>query len=964
MDFLFHKDPKTLHVNTLPPRAYYIPYESPEKAVAGKRENSGYFQSLCGEWGFEWFLSEKQLPDFLDNSYIPKESITVPSCWQMYLDRGYDIPHYTNIRYPFPVNPPYIPEENPCGLYCRKFTVIHPDKKVYLNFEGADSCFYLYINNNFVSYSQVSHCTSEIDITPYIKVGENDIKVLVFKWCDASYLEDQDKFRLSGIFREIYILYREEGHLTDIFIKPTLSEDFSTGRINIETDGRYRTLLYSPEGEELNSPEVKSPLLWSDETPYLYKLIIKSGNEYIPFDVGFRDIAIKERTVLINGRPVKAKGVNRHDSHPVKGYGVDTADMEKDLFIMKAHNINMVRTSHYPNDPRFYELCDKYGIYVCDEADIETHGMQLFGNWDYFTDNPEYKDAYLDRAVRMLERDKNHPSIIMWSVGNESGIGCNHKTMCEYFATRDGTRLIHSEDTTRRLSVHLKDNPEKANCPYITVDSRMYPSTHEIKHDYLENPALTKPFFLCEYSHAMGNGPGDLKDYWDLIYNYDSFFGGCVWEFCDHGVYKGKSENGAIYAYGGDFGDFPNDGEFCVDGLVYPHRRPHTGLLEYKQVIKPFWAELAGNTLKVKNLRYFKDFSDVCLEWEVTDSGKTVKQGIIDNLNISPRGEGEYRLDFDKAGLSGRAYLNVYLKSKIGLSWAKKGHELGFEQFLIGREEVEKSYTPSCFIETPDVYKCGNISVDKKTGMLCLDMLESPGEITLWRAPTDNDRYIKAEWYKAGYYDAKMSISPLGFEENTLIYGFKLINGEREILQGRITYTPYMEGVMASFDVSITPGFPELPRFGLEFKVKPQFDKATYFGFGPYESYTDKRHSCKMGLYKTTADDNFEPYIKPQENMAHAETDFIEVSNGIDKFRFEKVSKPFSFNFNRYGSKVLTNTLHNHELIKQDFVYLNIDCRQAAIGSNSCGPKANEKYRFLDENFSFSFFISDIGDGI
>lgn len=957
MDFLYHTDPKTLHINTLPPRAYYIPYENEEKARAGNRNQSAFFQSLCGQWGFDWFASQKHLPDFLNESYAPGETITVPSCWQMYLDRGYDVPHYTNIVYPFPVNPPHVPEENPCGLYSRKFDVKHTDKNVYINFEGVDSCFYLYINGVFAAYSQVSHSTSEIDITPFVKEGKNDIKVLVFKWCDGSYLEDQDKFRLSGIFREVYILYRDKTHLTDIYVKPALSADFATGSISIETDGEYKAFLYSPDGDRKNTLEVKNPLLWSDETPNLYKLIIQSGNEFIPFDIGFRDISVKDRTVFINGKKVKAKGVNRHDSHPVKGYAVSVEDMEKDLFIMKAHNINMVRTSHYPNDPRFYELCDRYGIYVCDEADLETHGMQVYGNWDYFTDNPEYAAAYLDRAARLLERDKNHPSVIMWSVGNEAGTGCNHKAMGEYFATRDTTRLIHSEDATRRLAHYLKDNPEKANCPYITIDSRMYPSTYEIENDYLKNPHLTKPFFLCEYSHAMGNSPGDLKDYWDLIYSYDSFFGGCVWEFCDHALIKGQGEKGDIYAYGGDFGDFPNDGEFCVDGLVYPDRRYHTGLLEYKQVIKPFKAEFDGNTLKIKNLRYFKDFSDLYLEWEVTDGGKTIQNGVIETLNVPPQETCEIHLDISKNTI-GKAYLNIYLKSKVALPWADIGYEYGFEQIYIGGKTQKPALNPASFTETAYSFGCGSIEIDKKSGMPKARCFALPAVISIWRAPTDNDRYIKAEWLKAGYFDAQTEIESTGFEGNTLFYNFKLKNGDREIIQGKITYTPYAEGVKVDIDVSKADNLPELPRFGLEFKLKPGFDKLTYFGLGKYESYADKRHASKMGLYHTAADENFEPYIKPQENMAHAETEFVEITDGREKVKFTCLEKPFSFNFNRYGSKVLTQTLHNHDLIPQDGVYLNIDYRQAAIGSNSCGPKANEKYRFLEQSFSFSFFIS------
>ncbi len=961
MEFLYHKDQGTLHVNTLPPRAYYITYDTPEKALAGERENSLYFQSLCGEWGFGWFPSEKSLPDFTDADYSPEETIPVPSCWQMFLGRGYDVPRYTNIRYPFPVDPPNVPEENPCGLYCRKFNVKKSGKRVYLNFEGVDSCFYVYINGVFVAYSQVSHCTTEIDITGYIFDGENDIKVLVFKWCDGSYLEDQDKFRLSGIFREVYLLYRRERHITDIFIKPKLSEDYKTGMVEIEAGCEYNAELYAPDGQPSATLDPAVPLLWSDEEPNLYKLIIKSGDEYIPFGVGFREVRVENRVVLINGKPIKVKGVNRHDSHPAKGYAVSMEDMERDIFIMKAHNINMVRTSHYPNDPRFLALCDKYGIYVCDEADIETHGMDLAGNWDYFTADPEYEEAYLDRARRMLERDKNHPSVIMWSVGNESGTGRNHEAMCWYFATRDGTRLLHSEDATRRRAAYLHDkqNPSKSDCPYVTIDSRMYPAPYEIKRDYLDNPVCDKPFFLCEYSHAMGNGPGDLQDYWDLIYSYDSFFGGCVWEFCDHAIFLGCDNNGRRYAYGGDFGDFPNDGEFCVDGLVYPDRRVHTGLLEYKQVIKPFAAEYFDHRLIIKNLRYFKDFSDFYIEWELTDAGRTLKSGTITDTAIPPQGIKEFDLGINEVS-GDKTYLNISVKSNKKVPWTERGYEYGFAQFFLGKKEAKREYSHSRFAETDSAYTRGDIAVDKKTGMPFLPESVSAPRVTVWRAPTDNDRNIKSDWYKAGYADAFAKLLNMHFEDDVLVCGFALMSGETPLADFTVKYVPYKEGVGVTFEVNKRPGFPAFPRFGLEFGLKKDCDRAAYFGLGPYESYSDKRRASKMGVYSTTADENFEPYIKPQENMAHADTEYLEITdgNGVTIFTPLSADKPFSFNFNRYGSKTLTETLHNHDLVKQDRVYLNVDYRQDAIGSNSCGPRAHERYRFFEEKFNFSFLIT------
>ncbi|MFA6730093.1 MAG: glycoside hydrolase family 2 TIM barrel-domain containing protein [Eubacteriales bacterium] len=966
MDFNFHKTHRTLSFNILPPRAYYIPYESEEKAKAGNREESNFFQSLCGDWGFDWFESELSLPDFLSADYKPKDILPVPSCWQMFLGRGYDTPHYTNIRYPFDEIPPNVPKKNPCALYSRKFNVKKQGKRVYLNFEGVDSCFYLFLNSVFVSFGTVSHCSNEIDVTDFVTDGENEIKVLVFKWSFGTYLEDQDKIRLSGIFREVYLLYRFAGHLGDIFVKPVFaSPKFELGSVEIEADGDFTARLYSPSGEKLDGLRVKNPLLWSDEEPNLYKLIIKSGDEYIPFDVGFREIRVENRKVLINGRPVKAKGVNRHDSHPEKGYSVSVDDMEKDLFIMKAHNINMVRTSHYPNDPRFLELCNKYGVYVCDEADLETHGMEYLGNWDFFTDDIKYRGAYMDRAIKLFERDKNHPSVIMWSVGNEAGVGVNHKAMAEYFVSRDsscrcGGRLIHSEDGTRR-----QDYFSGEECPYVTIDSRMYLSPEDIYTQYLQNPSRSRPFFLCEYSHAMGNGPGDLKDYWDLIYSDERFFGGCVWEFCDHAVLRGRGENGHDYAYGGDFGEVPHDGEFCVDGLVYPDRRPHMGLLEYKQAIKPFDAEYKDGLLKIKNKRYFKDLSDLNFKWEFTGFDGAKTSGGIINPRIAPGGGEKFYIGSKPAGAD---FLNVFAKSAYDSPWAKAGHEYGFVQIALSGEErlalpAQKNLE---FKETELAFTLGRLGVDKAAGMPFLPMSLSPAVLTVWRAPTDNDRNIKEKWYGAGYFDTETVVSKPYFKGKTLFFDFSLKSKQGAIASGELSYAPLEGGILVTANVrkeksgSLTP----LPRFGFEFIIDGIFSEAVYFGLGEAESYTDKRLASKMGVYKTTPEKNFEPYIKPQENMAHAETEYLEIkSKGKFKSQtavFKAVKKAFSFNYNRYGSRKLTLTTHNHLLVPSGGIYLNIDFKQDAIGSNSCGPPAHAKYRFFEDEFEFSFLISSV----
>ncbi|MGN1128445.1 MAG: glycoside hydrolase family 2 TIM barrel-domain containing protein, partial [Candidatus Flemingiibacterium sp.] len=602
----YHKSTEVLHFGCEAPRAYFVPAETKEKAASLNRAGSAYFKSLCGDWDFKFYSSVADLEDI--DAITDWEKLTVPKNWQTELSRGYDVPNYTNVNYPYPVDPPHVPNENPCGVYSRDFTVpaeLLGSKKVYINFEGVDSCFYLYVNGKFAAYSQVSHMTSEIDVTDYLVPGRNNIKVVVLKWCDGSYLEDQDMWRMSGIFREVYLLYREPVHIVDAFVKPQLSADLKSGEVRVElTTNAPAEVSYSferrcgklvAEGKAENgviSFKVDSPALWSDEEPNLYSLYLTCGDEIIHFDVGFRRIEVIDKVVYINGKKVKAKGVNRHDSHPDLGHATPLDHMLNDIFIMKAHNVNMVRTSHYPNDPRFTMLCDRYGIYVCDESDIETHGMGFGDNWwgsgkpieeskwSELSNSPEWREAYVDRAQRMVERDKNHASVIFWSLGNESGYGANHKAMSAYIKSRDLSRLVHYE------GAHTGYCGGVQQTDVVDIESHMYPDCKWCD-SYCKDEKYSQPLFLCEYCHAMGNGPGDLREYWETIYANDSFFGGCVWEFIDHSVAKRDAMGKAQFTYGGDFNDHPNDGNFCVDGLVYPDRRVHTGLLELKQAIKP-----------------------------------------------------------------------------------------------------------------------------------------------------------------------------------------------------------------------------------------------------------------------------------------------------------------------------------------------------------------------------------------
>ncbi len=1016
MDFRFdyHKSLDHLHVGCEKPHAYFIPYASDAAALQDNRAESDRFTSLCGDWDFRFYATPEQIPDFLAPSFTREgmDKLTVPMSWQVALGRGYDVPNYTNVNYPFPVDPPHVPDNNPCGLYIRDFTVdtnALADKSIYLTFEGVDSCFYVFLNDAFVGYSQVSHMTSEFDITDKLQDGVNTVKVLVFKWCDGSYLEDQDKFRLSGIFREVYLLTRDELHIVDLFARTYLTDDFKRATMDVDVtltgaaDVSYRLLREC--GHEIESGTIHidregkfdflidRPELWSDECPTLYRLLISCGSEHICLFIGLRQIKIENKVIYINGQKVKAKGVNRHDSHPYLGSATPMDHMLHDLYLLKQFNVNMVRTSHYPNDPRFLGLCDKLGLYVCDETDLETHGATRVGNWDLFTDSDDWTASYLDRVERMYERDKNHACVIMWSLGNESGAGRNQAKMADYLRARDPRNIVHCEDISRRLLPFAKSSDPKERAkvesPVIDLESRMYPGFDEIKDLYLsKNSPYSKPFFLCEYSHAMGNGPGDLEKYWELIYKHDTFFGGCVWEMLDHSVATGDN----IYAdphfvYGGDFGDRPNDGNFCVDGLVYPDRKPHTGFYEYKQAIKPFVItdlDTDGGSLRIKNRRYFTDLSDMDLYWTVEKNGQVIREGRICELNIKPQTNRRYKLDFSGVDFTGGiCTFNAVVKTNKTYPWAAAGHEVGFEQIALdpiallhtkltdavrpGRslcvEEDDKTITITAGETVYQINKLhGWIDSMIDNGR---EMLTSPIRTTVWRAPTDNDRRIKGSWEDAGYKNEQIKCYDCRIDEVTdtraTVTAHISMSGylKTPFLHAAVTYTFYAQGgVVLSYDVRVKEGLPNLPRFGVMFTMPEGNERLRYFGLGPVESYLDKRLAARLGIFETLVCDHFEHYVRPQENMAHDNTYWAQVSNlSAHGLLFCQVESPFSFNCSHFTPMQLTETRHDYELVPMKDTVVNLDARHNGIGSNSCGPTLHPDYQFNATEFTFKVRI-------
>ena len=1003
--FIYHKSLDELHVGCESPRAYFVPFSCEKAALAGNRAQSDRFLSLCGDWNFSHFPSVNEAPDFLapDFTTVGMEKIEVPRSWQSYTERDYDIPNYTNKNYPFPIDPPHVPDMNPCGLYVRDVIVSKErmaGKRVYINFEGVDSCFYLFVNDVFVGYSQVSHMTSEFDITDALCDGVNTFKVLVFKWCDGSYLEDQDKFRFSGIFREVYLLFRDNVHVVDFFANPTLNEKYTQGVVNVsltvsgKADVEYK--LLASDGKEISGgfitvdekgefeALVARPLLWSDEEPNLYTLVMKCGDEVIAKKIGFKHVVIKNKVFYLNGEKIKMKGVNRHDSHPLLGSATPLDHMINDIMILKSHNVNMIRTSHYPNDPRFLDLCSEYGMLVCDETDLETHGMQE-RNWDELTDSKDWEAAYLDRVVRMVERDKNSACVIMWSLGNESGVGNNQVVMADYVHKRIPGAIVHCEDITRRLYYKakksgLKEDWEALDNTCVDIESRMYPGIEEMVEDYAKNKYYSKPLFLCEYSHAMGNGPGCLKDYWDEIYKYDTLCGGCVWEFLDHAaVAKGDKVYDPHYMYGGGFGDKPNDGNFCMDGLVYPDRKPHYGLLEYKEVIKPFRIydfNQSEGSFRVKNLRFFKSLEDLDLYYTVEKDAKVIAEGRILSLKVAPKAQRKYKLDLNGLNLDGGVCtLNIKAVSNVSRPWAAVGHEIGNEQIRLDTS-----------IETPTLAYSGKMigaetdkkitiasgetvyTVSKFTGLIesivdnGKEMLSSPITPTVWRAPTDNDRKVKLDWYKYGYERASVkcySCEITDAEAGKVTVTASLSLGgyiQPTFLRTSVKYIFTTEGVVFDFDVKVTEGLPHLPRFGVQFLMPEGSERIEYFGRGPAESYVDKRHASRLSLYKTTAKDNFENYTRPQENMAHTDTEFVSVTN-LQGHGLLALSNGASLSFNacHFTPKQLETTDYNFKLVPMKETCVNIDYRQDGIGSNSCGPQLAPKWQLNETEFRFTF---------
>ena len=1001
----YYEDLSVLHENTMPARAYFIPASKRMDNLVEHREESDRMQLLNGTWKFQYFNSIYDVQEpFFEKDYDTEnfDEIQVPSVWQM---AGYDTHQYTNIRYPFPFDPPYVPQDIPCGTYAHTF-VYHKDEnapKAFLNFEGIDSCFYVWINGSYVGYSQVSHMTSEFDITDLLRDGENSIAVLVMKWCDGSYLEDQDKFRMSGIFRDVYILKRPKQAISDYHIKTRIEDMLAkveiemkfysplNVKISIEDRNGAVVALGSIAEEGTAVLEIASPELWNTENPYLYKLILETENEVIVDHIALRKIEIKDQVIYLNGQKIKFRGVNRHDSDPVTGFTINPEQITTDLTLMKQHNFNAIRSSHYPNAPFFYEMCDKYGFMVIDEADIEAHGPFMiyrkedtdynrFKRWnEKIADDPVWEEAIVDRVKLMVERDKNRFCIVMWSMGNESAYGCNFEKALEWTKNFDPDRITQYE------SARYRNYDETYDYSNLDVYSRMYPALSEIQ-EYLDKDG-SKPFLLVEYCHSMGNGPGDFEDYFQMIQDNDKMCGGFVWEWCDHAIAHGTAENGkTIYAYGGDHGEEIHDGNFCMDGLVYPDRTVHTGLLEYKNVYRPARVisyDKESGELVLHNYMDFDNLKDyVKISYELTQDGLLIGKGKLAEVSVVPHSEGKTNLQVNVPE-NGKCYLKLIYHLKKEMPLLEEDYILGFDEIEVSQKDakcqlaekwVEKTVTDSELQVSEDdtqIHIKGRefaYTIDRRTALFTemkfagREYLNHPMELNIWRAPTDNDMYIKSEWKKAHYdkaYTRAYTTEVVQGKHGVKITSHASVVAEtvQKILDVTITWKIEAAGKIDA-DIAVTKDdeFPDLPRFGVRMFLDKKLSAARYFGMGPQESYCDKHQAASHGLYQANVDDLHEDYIRPQENGSHYDCEYVELNNsryGI----VVSAENAFSFNASYYTQEELEEKTHNYELTESDSVVFCVDYALNGIGSNSCGPVVLDQYRFDDVLFRFQFTL-------
>lgn len=1004
-EFKVWEDISITDINRMKARAFFHSYPNKRSALYNEPSYTHNLKSLNGSWKFLFMEAPEYSPvnfeqtDFDTSSW---DTITVPSNWQI---EGYGNMHYSDLWYNFPIRPPYVPTDNPTAIYKRTFTISEKwlEEDVILRFQGVDSAFHLWINGQEVGYSKGARMTTEFDVSTYVKPGENEVTVRVYQWSDGTYLEDQDMWWLSGIFRDVDLYTQPKIGIDDFKVDTILKNTYTNGELKVTGKTRGVTeglvLAYELLDERLEtvasgehemtaefsfSAVVDQPKLWSAEDPNLYTLLLTVKHddqiiEVIPQHVGFRQIELKGKTFTVNGVAIKFKGVNRHDYHPATGRVVSKEDIVKDIHLMKQHNINAIRTAHYPNSPYLYELCDTYGMYVIDEADIECHGFELTGNYNWITDDPAWEKVHVDRLVRMVERDKNHPSIIMWSLGNESGFGHNFRKMAEVCKAIDPSRLIHYEG----------DSKTEVTDVYSTMYTWLEnpPGTRITMQDVIEKSE--KPHVHCEYGHAMGNGPGGLKEYQELIYAHEHLQGGFIWEWYDHGI-ETVDENGDIYyRYGGDFGDDPTNGNFCIDGLLMPDRIPSPSLLEYKKVIEPVHThavDLAAGKIQVENKYDFINLDHLTLHYAIEKDGQAVQTGTADISGISARTTQEITLDYDLTfpkELGTDYYVTISYTTNRDYRWGKHGQQLATAQFKLPIVTEPLLIAPTGQLQVKEenhiLTVCGeefDVTFDKVKGQMTswkrngVEIVEKGPKLQFWRAPIDNDMYLLTD-YKEKYFMHLWHETVDAFvceqTEEYVMITVKTANGTTNAswyYSCQYEYRIYPNGDIL-FEVNGTPdGMIEnapamIPRIGVEMQINQECENARWYGKGPGESYSDSKQANLTGVYDKLVDEMFTNYVHPQENGNRTDTHWARL---VDRYGQGLMAvgtdATFDFGASYYEVTDLEKAKHTIDLQKRDYIVLQLDHKQNGLGSNSCGQSQLEKYRCKFEAFTLKVKLS------
>lgn len=982
--------------NRLPPRAWFHGYGSVEKAKELNREQSLGFVLLSGKWTFNYFDHPQKVPDaFYHQPMVEWGEITVPGMWQM---EGHGKLQYTDEGYPFPIDVPFVPTNNPTGAYQRQFSLPSDwlERQVIIKFDGVETYFEVYVNGHYVGFSKGSRLSAEFDLSPYVKAGENLLSVRVMQWADSTYIEDQDMWWMAGIFRDVYLIGQPQVHVHDLTVVTEFDENYCDAELQVSCD--LNNISATPvvglqlhaqlfDGEKCIAEQrldalslqnsancqflipVKQPKQWNAEHPNLYLLLLTLRDshgeiiEVVPQQVGFRDIKVRDGLFYVNGRYLKLHGVNRHDHDCLKGRAVDMARVERDIILMKQHNINSVRTAHYPNDPRFYALCDQYGLFVMAETDVESHGFANIGNISRITDDPAWEQAYVERIERHVLAQKNHPSIIIWSLGNESGYGCNIRAMAARCKQLDPTRLVHYE--------------EDRDAEVVDVISTMY-SRVSMMNAFGEYPH-PKPRIICEYAHAMGNGPGGLAQYQAVFNQHKSLQGHYVWEWCDHGLLVHDEQGRERYQYGGDYGDYPNNYNFCMDGLIYPDQRPGPGLREYKQVICPvnIRPTQQGDVLLVENRYWFSALGDIEFKVAYQVDGQTIAQQILSLPHLLP-GEAE-ELQLTAPVLpAGEVFINVEIVKRSATSWSDAMHSLGQFQILrqqaVSRESLPLNQHSAIHCETQQH------SLVISGNQFALTFCRLSGELVSWLVDGEEivGRAPHLTFFKPTIDNHKQEFEGLWqpYHVHLMQHNFRTMRhfpqGEDIVVEITSTIAPPVfdfgmrctyqwritQAGHVSLDLSGTPyGNYQaiIPKIGLDFGISTRFKQVEYYGRGPGENYADSCQSNLIGHYRQPVESLFENYPFPQDNGNRQDVRWLSVEDEKGNGIFIQPRKPINFSLWPYSAEMLQQAQHINELEKGDYLTLNLDDQILGLGSNSWGSEVLDSFRVYLKPFHYGF---------